>query len=123
MPPNELGAWAVEGVEAKSGPSEESFCRICSAIAVTMGQKDGKKWTAAIALQPTDLLPPRLLGLQTRLAIIRYFGVSNYRSWRVAEKCRLWKKPWRICTAPEPLHVPQVLTDVPGLAQIGRAHV
>jgi hypothetical protein len=32
------GVCAAEGVEAKSGPSEDSFCRICSAIAVAMGQ-------------------------------------------------------------------------------------
>ena len=53
-----LGVWAVEGVEAKIGPSEDSFCRICSAIAVAMGQKDGKKWTAAVALQPTTFCRP-----------------------------------------------------------------
>ncbi|MDP2820102.1 MAG: hypothetical protein Q8O29_17865, partial [Polaromonas sp.] len=56
-----LGAWAAEGVEAKSGPGEDSFCRVCSAIAVAMGQKAGEKWTVAVALQPTFLLPPRLL--------------------------------------------------------------
>ena len=27
-----------------------------------MGQKAGEKWTVAAALQPTFLLPPRLLG-------------------------------------------------------------
>ncbi|MDP2828445.1 MAG: hypothetical protein Q8O37_07545, partial [Sulfuricellaceae bacterium] len=48
--------------EAKSGPGEDSFCRVCSAIAVAMGQKAGEKWTVAAALQPTSLLPPRLLG-------------------------------------------------------------
>ncbi|MDP2816709.1 MAG: hypothetical protein Q8O29_00215, partial [Polaromonas sp.] len=47
---------------AKSGPGEDSFCRVCSAIAVAMGQKAGEKWTVAAALQPTFLLPPRLLG-------------------------------------------------------------
>jgi len=29
-----------------------------------MGQKAGEKWTVAAALQPTFLLPPRLLGLE-----------------------------------------------------------
>ncbi|MDP2820247.1 MAG: hypothetical protein Q8O29_18615, partial [Polaromonas sp.] len=47
-----LGAWAAEGVEAKSGPGEDSFCRVCSLIAVAMGQKAGEKWTVAAALQP-----------------------------------------------------------------------
>jgi hypothetical protein len=38
-----LGAWAAEGSEAKREHSEGSFCRICSLIAVAMGQKDGEK--------------------------------------------------------------------------------
>ncbi len=59
--PDRLGVWAAEGVEAKSGPSADSFYRICSPIAVAMGQKAGEKWTAAVALQPTFLLPPKLL--------------------------------------------------------------
>ncbi|MDP2819913.1 MAG: hypothetical protein Q8O29_16905, partial [Polaromonas sp.] len=54
----QLGAWAAEGVAAKSGPGEDSFCRVCSLIAVAMGQKAGEKWTVAAALQPTFLLPP-----------------------------------------------------------------
>ena len=58
----ELGVWAAEGVDAKGGPSEDSFCRVCRPIAVAMGQKAGKKWTAAAVLQPTFLLPPTLLG-------------------------------------------------------------
>jgi len=56
-----LGVWAAEGVDAKGGPGEDSFCRVCSPIAVAMGQKAGKKWTAAAVLQPTFLLPPTLL--------------------------------------------------------------
>ena len=59
-----LGVWAAEGVEAKSDPGEDNFCRVCSAIAVAMGQKVGEKWTVAVALQPMSLLPPRLLAPQ-----------------------------------------------------------
>ena len=57
-----LGVWAAEGVDAKGGPSEDSFCRVCRPIAVAMGQKAGKKWTATADLQPTFLLPPTHLG-------------------------------------------------------------
>ncbi len=63
-----LGAWAAEGGEAKGGPSEDSFCRVCRPIALDMGQKAGaleerrsQKWTAAAALQPPLHLPPTLL--------------------------------------------------------------
>ena len=56
-----LGVWAAEGVEAKSDHGEDSFCRVCSAIAAAMGEKAGEKWTVAVALQPTSLLPHRLL--------------------------------------------------------------
>ena len=38
----ELGVWAAEGVVAKSGPSEDSFCRICSPIAPLLGKKTVK---------------------------------------------------------------------------------
>ncbi len=54
------GACRAWGVEAKFGPSEDSFCRVCRPIAVAMGQKAGvhevrrsQKWTAAAKLQPT----------------------------------------------------------------------
>ena len=57
-----LGACRTWGVEAKFGPSEDSFCRVCRPIAVAMGQKAGKKWTAAAKLQPTIPKSDRLLG-------------------------------------------------------------
>ena len=34
-----LGACRTWGVEAKFGPSEDSFCRVCRPIAEAMGQK------------------------------------------------------------------------------------
>jgi len=66
-----LGAWAAEGIAAKSDRSEGSFCRLCSPIAVAMGQKDGEKCTAAVALQPMFLLPPRLLAIARCVDLIR----------------------------------------------------
>ena len=62
----ELGACRAWGVEAKFGPSEDSFCRVCRPIAVAMGQKAGEKWTAAAKLQPTIPKPDRLLGFHRR---------------------------------------------------------
>ena len=66
-----LGACRTWGVEAKFGPREDSFRRICSPIAIAMGQKAGvlgerrsQKWTAAAKLQPTFPKPDRLLGLR-----------------------------------------------------------
>ena len=58
-----LGACRAWGVEAKYGPSEDSFCRIRRPIAVAMGQEAGEKWTAAAKLQPTIPEPDRLLAL------------------------------------------------------------
>ena len=58
----QLGACRTCGVEAKFGPSEDSFRRICSPIAVAMGQTAGEKWTAAAKLQPTFPKSDRLLG-------------------------------------------------------------
>jgi hypothetical protein len=37
---------------------------------------------------------------------------------QVGQVCCTLKKPWRICTEPEPLQVAQVLTWVPGLAPL-----
>ena len=37
-----LGVWAAEGVDAKGGPSEDSFCRVYRPLAEAMGQKAGK---------------------------------------------------------------------------------
>ena len=56
------GVWAAESVEAKGGPSEDSFCRIRRLIAEAMGQEAGEKWTAAVNLQPTLPKPDRFLG-------------------------------------------------------------
>ena len=56
-----LGACRAWGVEAKIGPSEDSFCRIRRLIAIAMGQEADEKWTAAVNLQPTLPKPDRLL--------------------------------------------------------------
>lgn len=56
-----LGACRAWGAEAKLGPSEDSFCRVCRPIAEAMGQEAGEKWTAAAQLQPALPKPDRLL--------------------------------------------------------------
>ena len=56
-----LGACRVWGVEAKIGPSEDSFCQVRRLIAIAMGQEADEKWTAAVNLQPTLPKPDRLL--------------------------------------------------------------
>ena len=68
MRPQALGACRTWGVEAKFGPSEDSFRGVCRPIAVAMGQKAGvhevrrsQKWTAAAELQPTIPKSDRLL--------------------------------------------------------------
>jgi len=38
--------------------------------------------------------------------------------WQVGQVCWMLKKPWRICTAPEPWQVVQVIGLVPGLAPL-----
>jgi hypothetical protein len=48
-----LRACRAWGVEAKFGPSEDSFCRVRRPIAIAMGREAGEKWTAAADLQPT----------------------------------------------------------------------
>ena len=57
-----LGACRAWGVEAKIGPSEDSFCQGRRLIAIAMGQEADEKWTAAVNLQPTLPKPDRLLG-------------------------------------------------------------
>ena len=58
--PAGLGACRAWGVEAKIGPSEDSFWRIRRPIATAMGQKADEKWTVAVNLQPTLPKPDRL---------------------------------------------------------------
>ena len=58
---NALGGCRAWGVEAKIGPSEDSFCRVRRPLAVARGQEVGEKWTAADNLQPTHPEPDRLL--------------------------------------------------------------
>ena len=57
-----LGAGRAWGVEARIGPSEDSFSRILRLIAEAMGQEAGEKWTAAVNLQPTLPKPDRRPG-------------------------------------------------------------
>ena len=47
-----LGACRAWGVEAKIGPSEDSFCQVRRLIATALGQEADEKWTAAVNLQP-----------------------------------------------------------------------
>ena len=77
-----LGACRTWGVEAKFGPNEDSFRRICSPIAVAMGQKTGEKWTAAAKLQPTFPKPDRLLVAQVPL--VEQTGTQGVALLRVA---------------------------------------
>ena len=56
-----LEACRAWGVEAKIGPSEDSFCQVRRLIAEAMGQEAGEKWTAAVNLQPTLPKSDRLL--------------------------------------------------------------
>ena len=56
-----LGACRAWGVEAKIGPSEDSFYQVRRLIAEAMGQEAGEKWTAAVNLQPTFPKTDRLL--------------------------------------------------------------
>ena len=78
-----LGVWAAEGVDAKGGPSEDSFCRVCRPIAAAMGQKAGKKWTAAAVLQPrfphACELPNYIL-VMTRICSNFYHGKPTTRA-------------------------------------------
>lgn len=56
-----LGACRAWGAEARLGPSEDSFCRVCRPIAEAMGQEAAEKWTAAAQLQPALPKPDSLL--------------------------------------------------------------
>ncbi len=71
------GACRTWGVEAKFGPSEDSFCRICRPIALAMGQKAGEKWTAAVKLQPTFPKSDRLLGENVSRGAVGAFGCEG----------------------------------------------
>jgi ethanolamine ammonia-lyase small subunit len=59
-----LGAWAAEGGDSERWPQRGQFLPDLKPHSPAMGRKDGEKWTAAAALQPPILLPPRLLDPQ-----------------------------------------------------------
>jgi len=73
-----IEAFSRSGV-AKFDPSEDSFCRICRLIAVAMNQKDGKKWTAAVGLQPMYPKSDSLLGVFQRwcCCFCLYMGLAS----------------------------------------------
>ena len=56
-----LGACAAEGVDSENEPQRGPFLLDSQAHSPAMGQEAGEKWTAAAHLQPTPLLPRRLL--------------------------------------------------------------
>ena len=68
--PTRLGAYRDWGVEAKIGPSEDSFCQVRRLLAIDIGQEAGEKWTAAVNLQPTLPKPDRLLAALAHLVLI-----------------------------------------------------
>ena len=57
-----LGACRTWGVESENRPQRGQFLPDLQAHSPAMGQKDGKKWTAAVDLQPTIPKSDRLLG-------------------------------------------------------------
>ena len=56
--------------------------------------------------------------LPAPLQAVQGSGISLPVPWQCGQVCWIEKKPWRMCTEPEPLQVPQVLTLVPGLAPV-----
>ena len=56
-----LGVCRAWSVESENRPQRGQFLPDLQAHSTAMGQKDGKKWTAAVDLQPTISKPDRLL--------------------------------------------------------------
>ena len=61
-----LGVCRAWSVESENRPQRGQFLPDLQAHSTAMGQKDGKKWTAAVDLQPTISKPDRLLGLRSK---------------------------------------------------------
>lgn len=57
----QLGMLTAEGVDSENAPQRGQFLTDSQAHSPAMGQEAGEKWTDAAHLQPTSLLPPRLL--------------------------------------------------------------
>ena len=114
------GVWAAESVEAKGGPSEDSFCRIRRPIAVAMGQEDGEKWTAAADLQPTILLPPRLPGPAERPHLIAV-GQRGRKSQRCVDSPGLHQAGRRVEHRPDGVaHQLAFLVEAYQVIKLGR---
>jgi aryl-alcohol dehydrogenase-like predicted oxidoreductase len=77
------------------GPNERGLSRRCIMEAAEASlRRLGTDWIDIYYLHKEDHTTPlsetvRALGDLVRQGKIRYFGVSNYRAWRVAEICRL----------------------------------
>jgi aryl-alcohol dehydrogenase-like predicted oxidoreductase len=78
-----------------SGPNEQGLSRrhIMDAAEASL-RRLGTDWIDIYYLHKEDHTTPltetvRAMGDLVRQGKIRYFGVSNYRAWRVAEICRL----------------------------------
>jgi aryl-alcohol dehydrogenase-like predicted oxidoreductase len=78
-----------------SGPNDKGLSRshIMEAVEASL-RRLGTDWIDIYYLHKEDHATPlaetvRAMGDLVRQGKIRYFGVSNYRAWRVAEICRL----------------------------------
>ena len=83
--------WALFHVKsgvAKFGSSDDSFCRICSLIAVAMGQKGDEKWISAVGLQPMYRKSDRQLACNTGAAEVIEMTLSDKPQSRL-QKYRL----------------------------------
>jgi hypothetical protein len=56
------------------------------------------------------------LTLPWPLQVMQGSGMILPLPWQCGQVCWMLKKPWRMCTVPEPPQEPQVLALVPGLA-------
>ena len=63
-----VGACRAWSVDREKRPQREQFLPDLQPHSTAMGQKDGKKWTAAAALQPTNSKSDRLLWSFARVA-------------------------------------------------------
>lgn len=56
--------------------------------------------------------------LPAPLQLVQGSGMILPVPWQWGQVCCTLKKPWRMCTVPEPPQVPQVLALVPGFAPV-----
>ena len=72
-----LGACRAWVVEIENRPQRGQFLPDLQAHSPAMGQKDGKKWTAVVDLQPTIPKSDRLLGRSGTKNAVKQGGLSN----------------------------------------------